>query len=294
MQYDPSTFTWGYELELGDVKRDTKIPDHLGMWEYCETDVINQLPPYRGLACDPLGIDPPVGGEINTKPTKTWKEQVDKISQILDLFKTPTASCISNGHVHVHVPGLKDDLESLKRLVRYIKNNQFNTIKNCHRFKIYPEMVDLVKSWKTLKNAEYMEASYLMNDSGLPIPESLLTSLRRASTTDDFFMKFPTDHFGNVFRYAINIYNLRRINTIEFRCFRNSIDLNEITNSFKFVEQFINAALNNGPSVEEILTTSDYHFAKFEYNHEMYQAWRDTKYPSFVRGQKKREFQDVQ
>ncbi len=43
MKYDPSKFTWGYEIEFGDINRNVDIPEHLGKWEYAETDIVNIL-----------------------------------------------------------------------------------------------------------------------------------------------------------------------------------------------------------------------------------------------------------
>src|SRR5665213_554698 len=134
-KYDLSTFTWGYELELGDVLRTRSIPGHLGTWEHAETDVTNIHPPYWGRGSDPLGIDPPVGGEINTMPTKTIEDQVKKIQEIIAFFRGhgdhPSASCTNVGHVHVHVPGLMEDIEGLKRLTEYIWSNHNDTVKAC-------------------------------------------------------------------------------------------------------------------------------------------------------------------
>ena len=82
--YDRSTFTYGFEIEWGDIDRNMPIPPELGAWEYCETDIINLREPYRGLGSDPKGVNPPVGGEINMKPTRTMEEQVDNIMKIHD------------------------------------------------------------------------------------------------------------------------------------------------------------------------------------------------------------------
>ena len=136
MKYNPSTFTYGYEIEWGDVDRRISIPDELGSWEFAETDIVNIHEPYRLVACDPLGVEPPFGGEINTKPTRTWEEQVDRIMQLHQLFvdagNQPSASCVNHGHLHVFVPGLKDDIDSLKLLTAYIKVNQKDTIEACY------------------------------------------------------------------------------------------------------------------------------------------------------------------
>ena len=68
-----------------DIDRRLNIPENLGKWEYCETDIINLYEPYKLIACDPLGINPPFGGEINTVPTKSWQNQVDNQAvQIVD------------------------------------------------------------------------------------------------------------------------------------------------------------------------------------------------------------------
>jgi len=53
--YDKNTFTYGAEIEWGDIDRRMEIPPSLGKWEYAETDVVNIYPPYQYLACDPLG-----------------------------------------------------------------------------------------------------------------------------------------------------------------------------------------------------------------------------------------------
>src|SRR5262245_49704664 len=116
-------FTWGCELELGDVRKDLVVPPNLGSWEYAETDIVNQRPPYRFVAADPLGKDPPVGGEINLTPTKVAQAQVEKIVRLLTFFRQagqePTVSpCVMEFHIHVHVPGLRDDIAALKRLTK--------------------------------------------------------------------------------------------------------------------------------------------------------------------------------
>jgi hypothetical protein len=290
MKYDSSKFTWGYELEFGDIGRDVVIPDHLGKWEYAETDIVNLTDPYRGLACDPLGISPPVGGEINTKPTKTWKEQVDRINEIISLFRDlkqePTASCVNHGHLHVFVPGLKEDIESLKKLIRYIKENQHITIEKCYQFRLSP----LMNSSKTAK-------TYLKWDGGRPMPDYMCDNITKLANNFDDFIRLHAAgkdgvSMGRPFRYAINTYCMKHTGTIEFRCFRSSVNEQEIADSFKFVEKFISAALNDGPNVDEILLEDKFQFPKFEYDHDMYIGWEKTKYDK-SRGKKQREFYEV-
>ena len=136
MIYNMNDCTWGYEVEWGDIDRRLQVPAHLGSWEYAETDIVNIHEPFKYVACDPLGTDPYMGGEVNTKPTRTWQEQVDRVFELKQFFEDngnkPSASCVNHGHVHIFVPGLKDDLDGLKRLVSYIKDNQRETIDHCY------------------------------------------------------------------------------------------------------------------------------------------------------------------
>lgn len=287
MTYDPKTFTWGFEMEVGDVDRRLLLPEHLGKWEFSETDVVNQHEPYKGVASDPLGLEPPFGGEINVRPTKTWKEQVERIFEILDFYKSngnqPTASCISHNHVHVFVPGLKDDVPALKRLIKYIRDNQHIVVDRIHAFRLHPDM----SSTKTAK-------TYLKLDCGRLMPDYMCNNLINLTTDFEHFIKLHAAgkdgvSMGRPFRYAINTYCMKHTGTIEFRCFRNSYDRRELEDSFRFVEAFIDAGLNDGTDVQEILMNGDYKFPELHYDHELYKSWEKTKYGK-ERGKKAREY----
>jgi hypothetical protein len=275
-KYDRNTFTYGYEIEWGDIDRKMPIPEELGAWEYCETDIINLREPYRGLGSDPKGINPPVGGEINTKPTKTWQEQVDNIMKLHDMFvdhgTVPTAGCVNHGHLHIHVPGLTEDIDALKRLSLYLRDNQHMTIDRCYQFRVVPNM-DLTKTAKT----------YLKHDGGRIMADWLATNLGTVPTDFNDWLRVHCCGKDAVtqsrpFRYGIHTYALKNSKTIEFRCFRSSVDRREIEDCFKFATEWIDAALNKGPDVQEILFSNDYKFPPFEYDHEMYVGWEKTKH----------------
>ena len=274
--YDRSTFTYGFEIEWGDIDRNMTIPPELGAWEYCETDIINLREPYRGLGSDPKGVNPPVGGEINMKPTRTMEEQVDNIMKIHDLFVAhgtpPTTGCVNHGHLHIHVPGLIEDIDALKRLSLYLRDNQHMTIDRCYQFRVMPNM-EMTKTAKT----------YLKHDGGRIMPDWLATNLGTIPVDFDDWIRVhccgkDAKTLSRPFRYGIHTYALKNSKTIEFRCFRSSIDRQEILDSFRFATDWIDAALNNGPDVQELFLTNDYKFPPFEYDHEMYLAWENTKY----------------
>jgi hypothetical protein len=290
MKYDKKDFTYGYEIEWGDIDRTLEIPEHLGAWEFAETDIVNIHDPYRFVACDPLGTEPPVGGEVNTKPTATWQEQVDRIMEIQGLFiangDRPSASCVNHGHLHVYVPGLKDDVDSLKKLIAYVKENQTRTIEECYGFYEKKEM-------KLLKGSKM----YLKYDGGREMPEYMCDNIINLATDFDHFIKLHAAgkdgvSMGRPFRYAINTYCMKHTGTIEFRCFRSTTDQNQIIDQFRFAEMFIDAALNDGPSVDEIFAENKFDFPPFVWNPGEYKGWINTKWDK-SRGEKRREYHEV-
>jgi hypothetical protein len=290
VEYPIESYTYGFEIEWGDIDRTLEIPSHLGTWEYAEIDVVNIHEPYKYIAVDPLGIDPPMGGEINTRPSKTWKEQTDLIMEIYQLFvdngDSPSSSCVNHGHLHVHVPELKNDIDALKRLIKYIKNNQAITIKRLYNFRknLIMEKMDV-------------DYDYLQIDGGDPMPNKVCDNIINNSKNFDDFIEYhysPKELQGEMppQRYAINTYIMQYTNTIEFRCFRSSTNRKHIEDQFRFVEKFMDAALNGGPNVKQILSEYDYEFPPFVFNRAEYIGWQKTIY-HVSRGKKHRHYQEV-
>ena len=289
-QYTSDKFTWGYEIEWGDVDRRLTLPEHLGKWEFAETDIVNIHEPFKYVACDPLGIEPWMGGEINTKPTTTWQQQVDRVMELHQFFvdndNQPSASCVNHGHLHVFVPGLKDDVSSLKKLITYIKANQTDTVEACYGFYETSEM-------KITKGAKM----YLKYDGGRLMPEYMCDNIANLATDFKHFIKLHAAgkdgvSMGRPFRYAINTYCMKHTGTIEFRCFRSTTKREEVEAQFRFAEKFIDAALNGGPSVKEILAADTYKFPPFVWDLSEYLGWKKTKWDK-ERGNKQREYHDV-
>lgn len=288
--YDPKTFTYGFELEIGDVPRDLPLPEHLGTWEHSETDVLNLHSVLgRMVCCDPLGIDPPFGGEINTKPTNSIGEQVDRILAIVRFYEdagfTPTTNCISHNHKHIHVPGLTEDIDALKRLTKYIMDNQEYAVDHIYAYKPH----SMMKQTKS--------TSYFKFDGGRLMPNWMCRNIIEKTTDFDSFIQMHANgkdgvSRGRPFRYAFNTYCLKHTQTIEFRFFRHSLDYQQLMDSFRFARDFVDAALNGGPNVKEIISNGNYSFPPFEFNPSQCVAWKNTKYDS-SRGKKERHYYEV-
>jgi hypothetical protein len=129
------------------------------------------------------------------------------------------------------------------------------------------------------------------------MPEYMCDNIINLATDFDHFIKLHAAgkdgvSMGRPFRYAINTYCMKHTGTIEFRCFRSSVNIDEIANCFEFATDFIDAALNDGPNVDAILSKLNYKFPPLIYDHELYTGWEKTKYPK-ERGKKQREFLSV-
>lgn len=288
--YNKADFTYGMEIEWGDVPRSFSIPENMGSWEYSERDIINLRPPYANVCADPLGETPPVGGEINTKPTKTWQEQVARYFDLKQMFEDngtpPTVGVTAHTHIHCRVPGLKNDINALKKLTKYIKENQADAIEHVYGFFEHNQM-------KGAKGSKM----YLKFDGGRPMPDYMSDNIMNLATDFDSFIKMHAAgkdgiSMGRPFRFAINMYALKHIDTVEFRLFRGTLNKNELISCFRFVEDFLDAALNDGPSVAELISNNNYTFPPMQWDLAQFIGWNETKHPE-TRGKKERTFVEV-
>lgn len=278
------------EIEWGDVPRSFSIPEHLGTWEYSERDIINLRDPYKNVCADPLGEDPPFGGEINTKPTRTWAGQVERYFELQKLFTDaghpPTVGVTAHTHIHCRIPGLRDDIDALKRLTKYIKDNQTTTVDRVYGFYDHNQM-------KGAKGAKM----YLKFDGGRTMPDYMSDNIINLATDFNSFIKLHAAgkdgvSMGRPFRYAINMYALKHIDTVEFRLFRGTLDKVELESCFRFVEDFLDAALNDGASVDDLINTNGYTFPPMQWDLAQFIGWEKTKHPE-DRGEKVRTYVEV-
>jgi hypothetical protein len=283
--------TWGFELELSNVPKNFVIPEHLGKWEWCEVDIINTRGKYANICADPKGVNPPVGGEINTKPTNTKEEQVDRIMEIIDMFKKaghdPDVGMTAHSHIHVHVKGLIDDIDSLKCLILNSFDNQKTIFDKAYRF-------DDKKITKRVVGVN----NYLKNDGARMIPEWLVINiLEKTNNFGDVINMFCKGKDGisqtRPIRYGINFYSLKHINTIEFRCFRGTTKKEELIDCFDFVENLIIGGLNNELKINELFHQKDWKFPPMIFDEEQAEGWVRTKHHVELIKGKNRKFWEV-
>ena len=76
------------------------------------------------------------------------------------------------------VPGIKNDIDALKRLVKYIKDNQADTIEACYQFYNGASM-----------NKAKGATNYLKFDGGRPMPDYMCDNIINTAVDFDHFIK---------------------------------------------------------------------------------------------------------
>jgi hypothetical protein len=271
--------TFGCELELADVDRRIVLPEELGDWDYCECDIVNTLPPYRGVAADPLGEVPQVGGEIHVRPGKTPKELALRVQELLDFLERKgslySASPASPFHVHIRTKGLRDDIGALKRLAAFVRHNQHYIFDKVWGYVKDPRMSPFV-------------ARYLRTDGALPMPNWMADNILAFAVNFDDFIRLhccgkDAKSRGRPFRYGINLYCLKHIDTIEFRFFHATVSSWEILNCVVFCEDLLKKVLladddKTAGIAKETYESRHWPFPPFVYDHELMAGWERTKY----------------
>lgn len=277
MTYDLEKMTFGAELEVGDVWRGEVIPPELGEWALTETDVVNIHGELRGVACDPLGDEPAFGGEVNMRPATSAAAAGDRMAEILRWlkehpFNKPSYTSLNASHVHVRVPGLRDDLDALKRLQQYVIDSQGPFLEQTY-------MKDYVPPKWT---KESRKAHTVPLDGKRVMQPWMNNNIQRLATTPAEFFKLQMkgkDGVTNyrIFRYAVNTYNLCLIDTVEFRWFRATLDPELWRDMFLFCERFMREALGDQTPITEWL--EEYRYPLFiPHDLEMLQSWERTRY----------------
>ena len=268
-------FTYGAEYELGDVDRTLDLLPGAN-WNFKDHSIANST----GIANDEKAKLYTIGGEINTDPTDTVEGQLDIFKGIKQVQPRIHINHRTNLHLHVGVPGLKEDLGLLKKLMEYVQANQGF---------VY-ESVELVP--EPCKEDYATEAAYkgalarkkrrLISHQNRLKPNQVSRCM--AATTPQEFIDghAPVSKKGKVLwalatRGGINISQLRETGTIEFRHFTPTLELDELESCFRWVRDFMEAALYTGESAQSVYERQTWKFPAFaEYDHNLDVVFRWT------------------
>ena len=246
-------WTFGAELEYGDLNRGKVLPKGC-KWDERDYTMVNS----NGVAVDPTGRSYPFGGEINTRPTDSVGDQVQLFTDIMKRYPEAACNYRSNLHIHIRVPGLRDDLASLKRIQSYIDTElrwYIDTLEPIPEpsAEDYVTEEELVGARKRYNRRRISHHTF--------IPSMRVVKQMQAKTLDEFLeAEVPRTKEDNKPmwhaqpRACVNLRQLRETDTIEFRHFPGTLRWMEFSCALVWCERFLEAALGDQPKLVELGT----------------------------------------
>ena len=276
---DKSKWTYGAELELSDFDRRRGFPDDGQEWKFDKRDITmvnsNGVAVWMGK---PQSEADYFGGEINTPPTKTIKEQVNNLRKVVEFYPEATINYRSNLHIHIRIPGLSDNLKACKRIQAYV-----------HKVPDYLDTIEPIPRPK-LDNfeseEEYEGAVRRFNRRQVShhkmLTGSRLKAAQRATNFDDFYAAEAPVKDGKPLmhrapRCAVNIRQLKETDTIEFRHFPGTLDPIKFGHCLRWCRDFLYEALTSQKNPITLFEEGEYDLPKFKkYIHWMEVGYRMT------------------
>lgn len=264
-------WTYGCEHEFADWPRERPLPE--GYNSDPEKTIVNS----NGIA---WAKDWPFGGEINTPASRSPEKQCVFLGEILKTFPECVVNYRCNLHVHVRVPGLKDDLDRLKMLAGF------------NRFWL-PELLPLIEPIPEPTRAEYpgkdeyRGARKRFNRRKVShqtvLGEDRTKKQLAARTLKAFFeaevpwtkLKPSRPMWHAQARAAVNIRQLLQTDTIEFRHFSGTLDAEEVLTAVEWCGDYLLCAFNNwDPVAKFVLDYAARPWPRFEpYDHWLEERW---------------------
>ena len=270
-------WTCGVELEYGNVSLDCKLPGG-AVWNDKDNTVVSST----GIANDPKGVLYRFGGEINTAPMKTPWDMCEHIEDIIAcLTPAPIINYRSNLHIHIRVPGLKDDLPQLKKLLEYVTEYQDEAFSVVEKIPV-PD----INACKHKDEYDWAMKRYKrrLRSHQYKLPQARVEAMMNAETPQQFYeehvhldSKGKRDWFHSV-RAGINLRQMfEETNTIEFRHFPGTLSSKEMQDCIRWCYDFLDSALVTGLTPRQLMEKGNYRFPQFQpYEYETEQVYQWT------------------
>ena len=268
--------TFGAEYELGDVDRSIKLLKGAN-WNFKDHSIANST----GIANDEKARLYTLGGEINTEPTEDITGQLDIWRGIEKCQSSIHINHRTNLHLHIHVPGLRENLSMLKRLMTYIQVNQERVYELVEPL-VAPDPKEFITE-ASFKGAMQRYKRRLISHQNKLKPRQIEACMKSETPEDFINGHAPKDKNGKpqwalAVRGGINVSQLRETNTVEFRHFTPTTNIDELECCFDWIYQFMNAALITGESVDALYTKRLWKFppfASYDHNIDVVFRWTD-------------------
>jgi hypothetical protein len=236
---------WSYGAELETADWDQGLNN--GYWR---TDLDWTMVNSDGIAVDPSGKVYRLGGELLAWPSNTHTGVASQLMDMLNKFANMSVNYRSNLHVHVRVPGLRDNLELLKRTQKFCSDwlprllPVIEPIPQPRRFD-YPE----ISAWK---GARKRFARRKISHQRI-MPEAIVVRQLMAGTPKQFFEEEALSggklYWATRPRCAVNLRQLLATDTVEFRHFPGTVNPEELVTAIRWCRDFLRLAFDGGDPI---------------------------------------------
>jgi hypothetical protein len=261
MSLNLKQMSYGAEHEFADASLYTSLP--AGWYRDPEHTIVNS----NGIAADPKGELWKFGCELNPTPTLDAGGQVQHLQWIRKKFPEAKVNYRSNLHIHIRVPGLIDDLQSLKRVQAYIHEH-------------FPRVIDVLVPLPRPESADYPAPGEFegalrrwrrrrVSHRTLLTPARLARQLTARTVGEFFALEPPSSRDGTKVlwhaqpRLAVSLRQLKQTDTVEFRHFPGTLSEKEMLAATVWCGKFLVAAINNDPIEPLLAWASQYSFPQF-------------------------------
>lgn len=242
--------SYGAEHEWADHPLDRDPPPGFGR-DVKDITIVNS----NGIANDPKGKFYRFGGEFNTPPTDTIEGQVGCLTQLKETYPEATINYRSNLHLHVRIPGLKDDLQALKLFQAHIHEHLPDVLATVIEPIPTPGfMFSSVPADSSYSGTEWLEGAKRRFRRRRVSHQCFLTEKRlalqaQAQTIQRWFeLEVPQTPEGKPMwhlqpRCCVSLRQLLQTDTIEFRHFPGTMNENQLRVAFNWVKSYTEHAL---------------------------------------------------
>ena len=236
-----NNYTYGMELEYADIRTDRELPEGL-TWNDQDNSIVSST----GIANDPKRKLYKLGGEINSAPTDTIDGQVEMFKQLMGVAPEARVSYRTNLHIHIRVPGLIEDLPTLKQILSYNFEHQKGILDIVEPIPGVPSDSSMTPS--ELKGALARAKRRSRSHQFIPAKKNVERALA-ATTVDEFLAGHAPagkngPAWGLVTPAACNLVQLRDTGTIEFRHYTCTRNPQFLYNAFNMAQTYLECAIN--------------------------------------------------
>lgn len=268
-------WSYGVEHEWGNVSRKVNLPDYAS-WNFEDNTCVSST----GIANDPKGELYEFGGEINTAPTDSPEGQVEIMDNLVELLD-PYVNYRSNLHIHIRVPGLKTDLDSLKIFLQYVD-------KHAQEAFDLVEPIPMPEKNQPSKHYEWEMKRYNRRKKSHQhkLSETQVQRMMATDTWEEFYLQEAHKNakgqpaWFQCSRAGINIRQIfEHSETIEFRHFPGTRKSDELRSAIEWCHDFTVAALATQETPTEIFEKREWSFPTFEeYDYHAEQVYQYTNF----------------